>query len=86
MAFSAVALYYDCCPTTPPTRHYISLTRTANIYEMHEWIVIPGMPGYLDVCMHDDDHEASELSSEAYGLCSGVPEVGSDASELSSEA
>ena len=52
MAFSAVALYYGCCPTTPPTRHYISLTRTANIYEMHEWIVIPGMPGFLDVCMH----------------------------------
>ena len=38
--------------TTPPTRHYISLTRIANIHEMHEWIVIPGMPGYLGVCMH----------------------------------
>ena len=38
---------------------------------MHEWIVILGMPGYLD---------------EAYDLYFGAPEVGSDASELSSEA
>ena len=114
MAFGAVAFYYDCCSATPPTRHYISLTRNANTYEMHEWIVIPGMPGFLDVCMHcclyvciDAFcvirtrfcglrtfmkcmwivlHEASELTSKAYDLCFGAPEVGSDASELSSEA
>ena len=31
--------------TTPPTRHYISLTRIVNIHEMHEGIVIPGIIG-----------------------------------------
>ena len=38
VAVHANAFYHGCCPTTPPTRHYISPTRTANINEMNEWI------------------------------------------------
>ena len=62
---------------------------------MHEWIVVPGMPAYLDVCMHGRLYVCIDalcvtrtrfLSSEASDLCFGAPEVGSDESELSSDA
>ena len=37
---------------------------TANIYEMHEWIVIHGMPGFLDVCMHGCMNQFTELHNK----------------------
>ena len=59
--------------TIPPTRHYISQTRTANINDMHDNDNGNDSDNDNGDGDDDNDHWASELSSEVYDRCFGAP-------------
>ena len=74
--------------TAPPTRRYISPTRTANDHDMYEWLlaVIMATTGGMHARSAAElNSESAELSSQASELSSRDSELSSEASELSAE-